>query len=76
MLMEWLDIRKDKRARVTQTCWDKINRTLVQIKTELRIEPVTAFETMVANSWQSLDVKYFKDDDKRKGKPNTDVVYI
>lgn len=75
MLEEWLGIRKDKKARVTQSAWDKINRTLIQIENELKIQPVTAFETMVANCWQSLDVKYFKDDTKRNGKPNSDYVY-
>ncbi len=69
MLEEWLAIRKDKKARVTQTAWDKINATLVSIEKEVGIKPQDAFQTMVANCWQSLDVKYFKDDSKRNGKP-------
>lgn len=76
MLEEWLAIRKDKKKRVTQCAWDKINDALSRIEKEVRITPKDAFQTMVSECWQSLDVKYFKDDNKRNGKPNTDVVYI
>jgi hypothetical protein len=76
MLEEWLLIRKKKKAMVGRTAWNKINKTLGQIENELNISPITAFETMVANCWLSLDVKYFKDDNQRNGKPNKEIFYL
>lgn len=77
MLEEWLAIRKDKKARVTQSAWDKINNTLVKIESEVKMKPVDAFQTMVANCWQSLEVKYFKDEAKKKTTTtSSDPVYF
>lgn len=76
MLEEWLDIRKDKKARVTQTAWDKVNSTLVKINNELQIKPQEAFKTMVANCWQSIEVKYFKDEPKGHGKYKAKIAYV
>ncbi len=61
MLADWLDVRKTKKNKVTHTAWKRISRTLVQIEKEAGISPKVAFETMVANAWQSLEVKYFLD---------------
>lgn len=68
MLIDWVSVRKQKKAKITKTAWSKINKTMVQIMTELKIKPVSAFETMVTNCWQSLDVKYFKKDDSTNRK--------
>jgi len=76
MLEDWIVIRKQKKAKITKTTWDKLNKTLTEIHTELRIDPIKAFETMVANSWQSLEVKYFREDVKTKGTQSKDVHYI
>lgn len=76
MLEDFMTNRKAKKAKVTRTAWEKINKTLIQIDKELGIKPVTAFETMVANCWQSLDVKYFKDDEKRKGNASPKQDYV
>lgn len=59
MLSDWLEVRQSKRNRVTQTAWNKINRTLTLIQKEAGIKPQEAFETMVTGAWQSLELKYF-----------------
>ncbi len=59
MLMDWLEVRKNKRNKVTQTAWNKINRTLSLIEQETKIKAQDAFETMVTGGWQSLELKYF-----------------
>ena len=60
MLSDWLDVRKEKKSRVTATAWSKINKTLTKIKSELGIKPKDAFETMVAAGWLSMELKYFE----------------
>jgi hypothetical protein len=60
MLTDWLEVRKAKKNKVTSTAWNKINRTLTAIHKELGINPIEAFETMVASGWQSLEIKYFQ----------------
>jgi hypothetical protein len=59
MLKDWLDVRKSKKNKVTPTAWIRINRILIEVHKEVGITPREAFETMVANAWQSLEVKYF-----------------
>lgn len=75
MLQDWLTVRKSKKAKVTKTAWEKINKTLIKIEKEVQIKPIDAFETMVANSWQSLDVKYFKDKPNGYGNQNIDFAH-
>jgi hypothetical protein len=58
IIHDWITNRKKKRAPVTQTAWNKINKELAKCK-ELGIDPLEAFETMVASGWQSLKVEYF-----------------
>lgn len=57
-IFDWIKARKKKRAPVTQTAWNKINKELSKCK-ENGIDPVEAFETMAAGGWQSLKVEYF-----------------
>jgi hypothetical protein len=61
MIRDWLEVRKEKKNKVTETAWNKINKTLTSIRIETGIKPIEAFETMVANGWQSLQLKYFQD---------------
>lgn len=65
MLEDWLVIRKDKKARVTKTAWDTINKTLSEIKEKLNINPIDAFGVMVASCWQSLKLEWFNKSDKQ-----------
>ena len=64
MLVDWLDVRKNKKNKVTPTAWKRINRTLILIEKEVGITPKVAFETMVASGWQSLELKYFQTNSK------------
>lgn len=63
MIWDWIANREKKRAPVTHTAWHKVNRELGKCK-ELGIDPVEAFETMVASGWQSLKVEYFENHNK------------
>ena len=68
MLEDWLTIRKGKKAKVTPTAWKAMNKTLVLIKKEAQVEPIDAFEKMVANAWQSIELKYFVKGANENGK--------
>ena len=67
MIKDWIEVRKMKRSKVTQTAWAKINKTLALVKKETGISPQDAFETMVASGWLSIELKYFKDERKENG---------
>lgn len=58
LLEDWITNRKKKRAPVTKTAWSKINKELGKCKA-LGIEPIDAFEKMVAHGWQALDAEWF-----------------
>ncbi len=84
MLEDWLTIRKGKKAKVTRTAWSAMNKTLILIQEQAKVSPVDAFEKMVANAWQSMELKYFvkgaNDNDKQvsfpgKGKQNEAEIY-
>ncbi len=66
IILDWIENRKKKKAPVTQTAWNKINKELAKCK-ERGIDPIDAFETMVASGWQSLKSEYF---DKPTASPN------
>lgn len=78
MLVDWISIRKQKKAKITRTAWYRMNKTMSKLKMELKLSPHEAFETMVANCWQGLEMKYFKKDEgtnkkygtNGKGNPN------
>lgn len=58
IIQDWIANRKKKRAAITQTAWNKINKELTKCK-EQGVDPIEAFETMVASGWQSLKADYF-----------------
>lgn len=62
-ILDWMITRKKKRAPVTRTAWNKINKELAKCQ-EQGIDPIDAFETMVASGWQSLKVEYFQNQKK------------
>jgi hypothetical protein len=62
-LLDWIANRKKKRVPVTQTAWNKINKELAKLK-EKGIDPIDAFETMVASGWQSIKLEYFESQKK------------
>lgn len=62
-ILDWIANRKKKRVPVTHTAWKIINRELAKCQ-EQGIDPIEAFETMVASGWQSLKVEYFENQKK------------
>lgn len=65
LLSDWIDIRKSRRAIVTATAWDCLNRELDKCE-KLGISPQEAFETMVINGWTSLKADWIKTRIKNK----------
>lgn len=64
VIRDWIANRKKKRLPITSTAWKKINKELAKCK-EHGIDPIEAFETFVANGWQSFKLEWFlKDKDK------------
>lgn len=74
MIQDWIITRTKKRAAITQTAWNKINKELTKCK-EQGIDPTDAFETMVASGWQSLKVEYFIKEPDRRNSNNTANFY-
>lgn len=69
VIQDWLTTRAKKRAPVTKTAWMRITKELSRCK-EWGIDPLDAFETMVASGWQSLKVEYFERQIASKAKGN------
>lgn len=60
-ILDWIANRKKKRLPITPTAWKKINKELAKCK-EHGIDPIDAFETFVANGWQSFKLEWFLKD--------------
>lgn len=58
IIQDWITNRKKKRLPIISTAWACVNKNLEKLK-EQGVEPIEAFETMVASGWQSLKVEYF-----------------
>lgn len=69
MILDWFENRKKKKAPITKTAWTKINKELAKCK-EQGIDPIEAFEEMVASGWQSIKVEYFRSKQTEKPKVN------
>lgn len=61
---DWIEVRRNKKNKVTTTAWRRINNNLTLIQKQTGISPKEAFETMVASGWQSLELKYFQNDSR------------
>ena len=72
MIKDWITTRNKKKAAVTQTAWNKINKELAKCK-EKGINPVDAFETMVARGWQALDAEWVTKEKKDASSSQCDV---
>jgi hypothetical protein len=68
MIDDYVLMRKKQKKPITFTGWSKINKTLQEIQNKLRIEPTTAFETMIEASWARLDISFFQDKEAKKSK--------
>lgn len=64
VIQDWLEVRKNKKNKVTPTAWSRINKNLTLIHKQAGVSPKEAFETMVASGWQSLELKYFQTSSK------------
>lgn len=59
MISDWLDVRKSKRAKMTETAWKGTNSVLHKLKLS-GLNPIECFESMVASGWQGIKVSYFE----------------
>lgn len=66
MLSDWLEVRKEKRQKMTATAWQETNETLSKIEKQLNISPIDAFKKMVTKSWASIELEYFTQKDNGK----------
>ncbi len=55
IIQDWITTRKQKRAAITKTAWNKINKELAKCD-----DPLAAFEEMVAAGWQSFKADWVK----------------
>lgn len=77
MLTDWLEVRKGKKAKVTSTAWNSINKNLGIIYKQTRISPLDAFTKMVTAGWQSLELTYFiNNNGNEKDSKNNFTSYI
>lgn len=72
LIQDWITNRKKKRAPLTKTAWNKINKELAKCK-EQGVEPIDAFEKMVAHGWQALDAEWFSKEKKGASSSQWDV---
>ena len=61
MIEDWITNRKAKKAPITQTVWNKINKELAKCT-----KPLEAFEEFVAAGWQSFNAEWVN---KKHGAP-------
>jgi hypothetical protein len=59
MIQDWFVNRKAKRAPVTKTVWDRLNKELSKCS-----NPLDAFEMMVASGWQSFKAEWINTQNK------------
>lgn len=75
VIRDWMENRRKKRTAITQTAWSIVNKELAKCK-EKGIDPIHAFETMVASGWQSLKVEYFESQKKPSEAPRWDLYSV
>ncbi|EIK96080.1 phage replication protein O [Pseudomonas sp. M47T1] len=54
ILVDWLALRKTKRAAVSETVWDSLNAELVKCQAEFGIDVQTAMSEALAAGWQGF----------------------
>jgi len=69
VLADWIEVRKAKKAKLTQTAWVQANANLRKLK-EAGLSPLDCFLKAVANGWAGVEFRYFdRDIDALKSKP-------
>ena len=59
LLEDWIRVRKTKRAAITKTAWQQINKKLKVIQESKGVSVIDAFTRMVTSGWLSLDPDWF-----------------
>lgn len=59
MISDWLEVRKGKKAKMTQTAWTGTNKVLKKLA-DSGLDAVECFESMVTSGWQGMKVSYFE----------------
>ena len=68
VLQDWLEVRRTKRAPITETAWKGIIKELDRCLKH-GLQPQYCFEAMVTSGWQSLKMEWIVDETKpRNGK--------
>lgn len=74
MLSDWLEVRRAKKAKMTQTAWSGTNSVLKKL-VDSGLDAIECFESMVVSGWQGMKVSYFqKEIDALK--PKTQLKYV
>lgn len=61
VLVDWIEVRKGKRAKLTATAWTQANNNLKKLK-EAGLDPVECFLKAVGNGWAGIEYRYFSQD--------------
>jgi len=68
VLQDWLEVRRTKRAPITETAWKGLIKELDRCLKH-GLQPQYCFEAMVTSGWQSLKMEWIVDETKpRNGK--------
>jgi hypothetical protein len=59
LLKDWVHVRKIKRAAITNTAWQQLNKKLQIIQETKGVSPLDAFTRMVTSAWLSIDPDWF-----------------
>ncbi len=65
LLNDWKVVRDKKKAPITKTAWNSINKELTKLY-NIGISPLTCFEIMVSSGWQSIKEEWFTGKSKSK----------
>ncbi|MDX2369710.1 MAG: hypothetical protein QNK36_15145 [Colwellia sp.] len=70
LIEDWLEVRKTKKARVTKTAVKQLNKELSKC-IDMRISPIDAMETAIANGWVTVKAAWIKKTDGKKTDTHT-----
>lgn len=60
-LLDWIEVRKGKRAKLTSTAWEQAKSNLAKLE-KAGLCPRTCFKTAVGNGWAGVEFRYFAQD--------------
>ncbi len=68
VLRDWLEVRRAKKAKITETAWEHTNRNLAKLK-ESGLCPIDCFVKAVTSGWAGIEVRYFDRELQAPAKP-------